>query len=169
MQIEKWGGDADNTHIEPLLITQKKAIRIISNKDKNIHTEFRLPGNPDTYWLIDTFKKEHSSPIFNELNILKIYDICNTITLNFVYDSLNKNKPLQFHEYFHYPLNNYNTVANRKGNLDTPQVRTVTYGIKSIKYTGCILWNNLPETVRNSPSKKEFTKLVKKHFINLYT
>ena len=160
-------GNADNTHLNSLLILQKKAVRIISNKDKNIHKLYKLPGNPDTYWLMDTFVKEPSSPIFNDLNILKIHDIFNIATLNFVYESIKQINPRQFHEYYHYPTNDRNTAANRKHNLDTPQMRTVTYGIKSIKYTGCILWNNLPDKIRTSPSKKSFTKLTKNHFLSM--
>ena len=83
-----WGND-DNVFLKPLPTLQKKAVRTISNKFKNIHTVFKLPGNPDTFWLVDSFVKEPSSPIFKSLNILKIYDIFNIETLKFVYDSLN--------------------------------------------------------------------------------
>jgi len=162
-------GNADNVYIDSLLKLQKKAVRTISNNNNNIHTIFKLPGNPDIIWLIDSFEKQPSSPIFNKLKILKIVDIFNIETLKFVYDSLKKCNPSQFHEYFHYPLNIHNTAANRKGNLNTPQVRTVTYGIKSIKFTGCILWNNLPDSIKDSPSKKIFSRLVKNHFIDLYS
>ena len=165
--ISVWG-NADITHLDSLRILQKKAVRIISNKHKNIHSLFTLPGDPEMYWLFDTFIKEASTPLFNNLNILKISDIFNASILNFVYDSLNNINPSQFHDYFRYPPNNYNTAANRRGDLDTPQVRTTTYGLKSIKYFGCILWNNLPISIKNSLSKKIFNKSVKRHFINSY-
>ena len=166
--VSVWG-NADVIHLDVLHILQKKAVRIIANKDKNIQTLFELPGNPNTYWLVDTFEKEHSLPLFNNLNILKISDIFNASILNFVYDSLRKTNPIQFHEFFHHPAHTRNTAANRRGNLDTPHVRTVTYGLKSIKYTGCLLWNDLPNDIRNSQSKMSFNKLVKKHYINMYT
>ena len=166
--IPIWG-NADNIHIKSLLTLQKNAVRIISNKLTNIYTTFKLPGNPDTLWLVDSFVKEPSLPIFKNLNILKIYDIFKAETLKFVFDSVNKLNPTQFHDYFHFPLNIHNTAANRKGNLDTPLVRTVTYGIKSIKYNGCTLWNDLPVIIRNTPSKKVLNKQLKEHFINTYT
>ena len=165
--VSVWG-NADNTHLNSLHILQKKAVRIISNKNRNIYSLFTLPGQPETYWLVDSFIKEPSSPLFNNLNILKIFDIFNAAILNFVFDSLKKINPSQFHDYFHYPANNYNTAANRRGDLDTPQVRTTTYSLKSIKYIGCILWNNLPICIKDSLSKKIFNKSVKKHFINSY-
>jgi len=166
--VSVWG-NADNTHLDSLLVLQKKAVRIIVNKDHYIQSIFELPGDPVTYWIVDSFEKEHSSPIFNELNILKMHDIFNASILNFVYDSIKKLNPHQFHDYFHYPANTYNTAANRRGNLNTPVVRTVTYGLKSIKYTGCMLWNELPDAIRNSLSKKVFNKAVKKHLISKYT
>ena len=165
--IPIWG-NADDTYLKSLLTLQKKAVRTISNKFKNIHTTFKLPGPPDTFWLVDTFVKEPSLPIFKNLNILKIYDIFNIETLKFVYDSLKKSNPSQFHEYFHSLINVQNTAANRNGNLQRPQARTQTYGIKSIKYTGCMLWNVLPDDIRNSLSKKTLNKSLKKHFINTY-
>ena len=166
--IPIWG-NADNIHLKSVITLQKKAVRTISNKFNNIYTIFKLPGNPDIFWFVDSFVKEPSSPIFKNLNFLKIQDIFSTETLKFVYDSLNKCNPSQFHEYFHFPLDIHNTAANRHSDLDTPHVRTVTYGIKSIKYTGCILWNNLPDVIKNSLTKRGFSKSVKKHFINSYS
>ena len=96
--IPIWG-NADDTHIKPLYILQKKAVRLILNKDKSIHTLFQLPGDPVTHWYMDTFVKVPSDPIFKELGILKINDIYKITTLTFVYESLNKVNPEQFHIY----------------------------------------------------------------------
>ena len=71
----------------------------------NIHTSFKLPGDPDTYWSIDTFIKVSSEPLFKKLKILKVKDIYKMNTLNFVYDSLTKSNPDQFHSYYKYPVN----------------------------------------------------------------
>ena len=165
--IPIWG-NADDIHINPLLILQKKAVRLIMNKQRNIHTIYKLPGEPITYWYVDTFLKVPSGPLFIELEILYIQDIFKMITLNFVYDSLHKLNPEQFHVYYRHSANIHNTAASRDNNLDTPMVRTVTYGLKSIKYTGCILWNDLPMAVRNATCKKSFTRSVKKHLISTY-
>ena len=40
--IPIWG-NADNININPLLILQKKAVRLILNKHRNIQTIFELP------------------------------------------------------------------------------------------------------------------------------
>ena len=81
--IPIWG-NADNVHLKSIFITQKKAVRIISNK---------------LGFLDDTFVREHSAPLFKELKLMNIYDIFKVEALKFVYDSLNKNNPSQFHSY----------------------------------------------------------------------
>ena len=88
--IPIWG-NADDVHIDPLFKLQKKAVRLIANKERNIHTIFKLPRDPElpddpvTYWYVDTFEKVPSEPIFNELKILKIHDIFKLITLKKLY------------------------------------------------------------------------------------
>ena len=58
-------------------------------------------------------------------------------------------------------------LVSELNNLDTPQVRTSTYGLRSLKYTGAILWNNIPQLIR-SKARKPFTKELKKYFIDSY-
>ena len=136
------------------------------NKDKNIHILYKLPGTPDSYWSIDTFVKVPSEPLYKKLDILKVSDVFNMNILNFVYDSLNKINPEQFHTYYNYLPNTRNTAAVRNKNLTIPVSRTVTYGLKSIKYVGSKLWNELRATIRNSESRKVFSTRVKQSIIN---
>ena len=132
---------------------KKKAVRIILNKDS---------------FIANTFAKEHSAPLFKGLKILNIYDIYKVETLKFVYDSLRKSNPPQFHSFYSYPSNQTSTAANRDFNLNTPQVRTSTYGLKSLKYTGVMLWNDLSAVIRKLPAKKSFGKAEKKLFLENY-
>ena len=157
------------------------------NKHRNIHTVFELPrytlrlsmndrnsllidipDDPVSYWYVDTFVKVASDPLFKDLKFLKIHDIYKLITLKFVYESVNELNPNQFHTYYNYPTDVYNTAANRGNYLDPPMVRTVTYGLKSLKYTGCILWNNLSINIRNVLSINIFNNMTKKNIIDHY-
>ena len=72
------------------------------------------------YWYVDTFAKVPSDPLFKKLGILKVHDIYNLTTIKFVYESLNKLNPNQFHAYYKYPSDIHNTAANRDNNLDPP-------------------------------------------------
>ena len=99
--IPIWG-NADDVHLKSIFTIQKKVVRLISNKD---------------YYFGNTFNREPSAPLFIDLKILSIYDIFNVETLKFVYDSLTKSNPTQFHNYFTYPSNSYNTAAKKKARL----------------------------------------------------
>ena len=115
-----------------------------------------------------SFVREHSAPLFKELKLLNIYDIFKVEPLKFVYDSLNKNNPSQFHSFYSYPINRINTAANRSNNLNASVIRTSNYGIKSLKYTGVVLWNDLSTNDRISASKATFSKKIKNYFIVQY-
>ena len=158
-------GNADDTHISPLYTLQKKAIRLILNKDKSIQTLFELPGEHTSYWYIDTFVKPSSTPLFKELGILKLHDIFKLSVLIFVYESLNELNPIQFHSFFKFPYITRNTAANRGSNLEVPAARTSTYGLKSIKFTGTKIWNELHQDVRIAPSKNAFKINLKKRLL----
>ena len=136
--IPVWG-NADDVHTNPILRLQKKAVRIIANKNRYIDD--------------DSFEKTHSPPIFKNLNILTVHDVFKIETLKFVHDSLNMINPDQFHKYFQYSVSPHNTTAVRNNDLNIPSVRTTTYGLKSLKYCGVQIWNNLPKKLRTKSEK----------------
>ena len=125
--VPVWG-NADDVHTRSILTIQKRAVRIIAKRH---------------YINDDTFERTHSAPLFKDLKLLKIHDIFNIETLKFVQDSLHNTNPSQFHNYYHYPPTPHNTAANRKIDLNTPSVRTTTYGLKSLKYCGVQIWNKI--------------------------
>ena len=140
-----WGNSC-STFIDPIYKLQKKVVRLITFSNYTAH----------------------SDPLFNSLHILTIIDIYKIQTLKFVYACLKKSNPSQFHEYFLYSITNLNTQSSRNHLLNTPQPRTVTYGLKSIKYDGAILWNNLPSNIRNIVSPKQFIVKTKNLMLSLY-
>ena len=110
----------------------------------------------------------HSSPLFKELDILTIYDIFKIESLKFVFDSLNSVNPTQFHNYFVYPTNPYNTTSNRNHNLNIPLARTTSYGLKSLKNIGAHIWNDIPLSIRSTNSRNQLIKNSKKMYVSLY-
>ena len=121
-----------------------------------------------SYWYVDTFTKVPSDPIFKKLEILKLQDLFKFCALKFVYESVNKLNPFQFHAYYNYPDHNYNTGAMRYMKLNLPTIRTSTYGLKSLKYTGCMLWNNSSFAEKNIKSKTVFSRILKKRITDAY-
>ena len=55
----------------------------------------------------------NSLPLFKELEILTIFDVFKVETSKFVFESLNRTNPPQFHGLFTYPSNTRNTTNNR--------------------------------------------------------
>ena len=147
-------GNTNQTLINTIHVLQKKFVRIITFN----RTVFTHDGPPI-----------HSIPLFKELKILTIFDIFKLEIIKFIYDSLNNINPNQFKNYFSYSSNNYNTLSNRLNNLKIPQVRTTTYGLKSVKYSGAIIWNNIPFSIRTTiSSRKNMIYKIKSLYISEY-
>jgi len=75
--------------------------------------------------------------------------------------SYHKNKlPEIFTSYFDANQSHYNYNTRGKNSLHIIRCNT-TYGLKSIKYEGPKLWNELPTQLKSYISTKMFTKYVK--------
>ena len=76
-----------------------------------------------------------------------------------VYKILNDQSPSYLNNLFEvidvpYDLRDSNVV-------EQPLVRTVTYGIKSLRYFGAKLWNNLPADLKSACSLADFKEILK--------
>ena len=107
--------------------------------------------------------------LFRNLDILIIYDIFKLETIKFVYDTISKVNPPQFHDFFRYSQINYNTTGRRNGYLVIPQARTTTYGLNSIKNIGAHTWNDISQLVKQAVSRNSLITNIKKHIILSYT
>ncbi len=170
-------GSAFKTHINKVTILQKKVVRLITFQDKFYGYKGPLA---------------HTSPLFKDLNILKIDDVFKLRSLQFVHDCLNEIAPTQFRSWFilakgmhnhdtrsntqtddiNCEFNNstlgLNTELTENNNIFIPLVRTTYYGLNSFKVAGAKLWNRTPyKTVRIIVSRSLFAKTLKKHlFLN---
>ena len=98
-----------------------------------------------------------SSPLFHELEILKLNDINNLQTASFVYECINGLAPQYFENFFTSLSSKYSigTRQSKKGNLFLERQNTVQYGIRSIQYAGAKLWNSIPCELRLASSIKK--------------
>ena len=55
-----------------------------------------------------------------------------------------------------------------KGNIFVARVNTTQYGVRSVKYTGAILWDTLPVFIRQSSTKNIFKKNLQNWFYESY-
>ena len=119
-----------------------------------------------------------SDPLFLKLEILKIHDIFKLKIGKFIYKCLNKNTPINFHNWFILTthIHNYNTRSKFIGSdnlintkkLFIPTSRTLHYGLKKIKVLGSKIWNQFPPSIRINTSFGLFNTELKIHLIGNY-
>ena len=56
-------------------------------------------------------------------------------------------------------VSNYNLRSIN--DLTVPRVNQTTFGLKSIHYEGAVIWNHLPNNIKNADSTETFEKLIK--------
>ena len=110
----------------------------------------------------------HTLPIFTDLKLLRIADIFKLRLLSFVYEAINKSAPDCFHDFFslNSSIHCHNTRQSTRGDLFLTKLNTLQYGLKSIRYLGAKLWNEIPATIRISSSKFLFKKRLKAYLLN---
>ena len=123
------------------------------------------------------FSFPRADPLFLNLGFLKVHDIFKLKIAKFVYNSLNKLNPTNFHSWFKLTsqMHNHNTrskfidIDNLKttNNLFIRTARTTHYGLKSLKVQGPKIWNVIPPLVRIITSPKGFIKELKTYFMNM--
>ena len=135
-------GNSPQKHLNPLIVSQKRVIRTIKNRNRYYHT------NND----------------FHTLGFLKIKEINTYFASIFVYKSLNRiSYPF---EYFRYNDNNDYNLRNIN-NLLAPLVNS-DQSQRSPSYYCCDIWNNLPLTIKEKPSVASFKFALKHHLIRMY-
>ena len=147
MQSRAVWGVANDSHINPIKILQKKIVRMITFTNK-----FPRPIGP----------LAHTSPIFHELEILTITDMFKLQTAKFVYNCVNLLAPIQFRSFFTF------TNASRNENVKIPHARTSNYGLNSIKNVEARIWNHIPINIRRNVSVKSFTRNLKQQILSSY-
>ena len=117
-----WGA-TDKTLIEPLIILQKKAIRIISR----------------------VYYNEHTDPLFTSLNLLKLPQLYDLNCLLFIYRCLYSNKLNSYRNKMirNSDLHNYNTRNNSDYRLPGNRLKKIR---QSYFYKGIELWNKINQT-----------------------
>ena len=104
----------------------------------------------------------HSSPLFKNLNMLKLTDIVKNSNLLFTHNTINKNSPAVFDNYFlfdeashpHQTINRLtSTYSIPTGSLKLPIYRTDA-GKSSIKYICSNTWNSILKVLSTANIKK---------------
>ena len=136
-------GNTYKSHLKQLLILQKKSVRIITKSN------FYSP----------------STPLFQTLNILPIYDIVTFNTLIFMFSVNSKLLPEKYCDMFVLNSNFHSYSTRQRRNFHLPKVK-LTLSQNSLSYVGIKLWNQLDELIRSSSTLSRFKKLCRSHLFN---
>ena len=137
--------DSNNCNLNSILVKQKRIIRLCTN----------------FAWLA------HTSPLFAQLNTLKICDLHKLITATFMYNYTNNNLPSNFVNYFvkNAAIHKYGT---RTAHMFRPAFFSSDLAKNTIRSQGALLWNSIPDNIKNSPLPYVFKKKYKDYLISLY-
>ena len=139
--IVTWGNACD-THLNPLLIAQKRAIRIVGNVGY----------------------RDHTHDIFVNLNMLKLKEIHFIESVKLVYGQLQSERKV-----INFASVNQHHNFNLRNALELRPPRT--HGSKHqsfVAYDGCIKWNSLLLNIRHSQTLQIFKRKVKSHLLQSY-
>ena len=168
--IHVWGS-ACSSELEKIKILQNKAVRVIS-KVQHFQIYGETPGPLPS-----------SSPLYKDLEILKLDDVFKFHVVKFVFQCLFQETPPTFYDWFkiNNEVHHHGTTSNVEiirenyfdvgtvvptKNLHTKQSSLVNYGGKSLQVTGPILWNNLPNEIKNIDRLNPFKYYCKKYLID---
>ena len=138
-------GACSGTLLNKVIVMQNKLLKILYNRP------FRTSTNE----------------LHAELKLLKVRDIYNVNILKFVYESINKNSIIQFHDYFlkHHRLHDHDT---RNENNLYHRIMNTKYGESTLSFKGTELWNLLDNSIQKSKSIGIFKKCIKEKCLNCY-
>ena len=128
-------GSAFDTHRNPLIIQHKRTIRTLS----------------------DASYRDHTSPLFKELGLLKFTDIFKFHLLVHMHKALSNGEFAPVHN-----------LSTRNRDLAVPVFHYLTNTQRAVSSIGPRTWNELPLNLRNIERLNPFKKALKKYLINQY-
>ena len=139
-----WGNNYDNP-LSQLIRLQNKAVRIMN----------------------DVPLRDHITPHYVHLGLLKFRDIVKIYNCLFLYDYVSDNKPCNFPLFLVSEQHSYFTRSASAQQLHIPNSR-----INIRKFCPAVIgkyyWNDLPLSIRNKSSKILFKKALKKYYLAQY-
>lgn len=142
---------------QKLQVSQNKLVRFVLNLHPRSH-----------------LGKEH----FVKINWLPVADRVNQITVCHVFKIYLNTAPAYMSEHFTPVSDIHNYPTRFRVKLNTNLDRSILtdskrytvpvvkgFGIKSFAYSGCTLWNSLPQYIRDSRTPYSFKSRVKEHFL----
>ena len=101
--------------------------------------------------------RETSKPLFKLLKVMNIYEINLYLNENFMYLHYYGKRPETFNDYFVINDSTHSHNTKSTSNIYIDFKRTI-YGKFSLQYRGAIIWNSLPNDLKELKSSNAFKK-----------
>ena len=139
-------GNCGSTKTNPLLLLQKRALRLITNSHYLAPTE----------------------PLFYQLKTLKVGDINTLQTAIFMHKYTFNQLPSVFHDFFtpNSKIHSYPTRQSSNYHLENPRILLAQ---KSLKHHGPDVWNSLPDNLKQCQNLSSFKKHFKEILLSQYS
>ena len=137
-----WGRACQKT-IEPIFKIQKKMLRVITS------SPYRAP----------------SLPLFVANKLLPLQDINSYMIGIFMFNVMNSDNDSIFSSYFTLNSSIHSHLTRSANDLHVPRAKTCVR-ISSIKVLGAQIWNDIPNSIRDSTTVATFKRNFKKHLID---
>ncbi len=137
-------GSTHQSHLNKIITSQKRAVRILSGADRSAHT----------------------NELFHNLKILKFKDVYNLYLSNYMFKQIhtpciNNLVPLISNRQIH-------TYSTRQAdNLHKTYARTQKVK-NSFMFRGPHLWNKLPNNLKTTTDERRFQKQMKRYLLDTY-
>ena len=141
--IEAWGL---SNNINKLLVTQKRAIRLITNK----------------------YYRQHTDPIFKATSILKVIDLHRLQVCSFMYDLTNNKLPCSLRNYIALENESNYTITTRQQNRIYKTRPRATFSSKLLNHKLNDIWNKIDSHLQQCNPKAKLKLLLHKLFIESY-
>ena len=134
-------------NINTIRILQTKCIRVINHDPFNSHT----------------------NNLFEENKLLKLDDIIKFEQLKLVFLFKNGGLPKELNTLFKLNINTYNTRNASKGVPSIPMINTTSFGIRSLRYSASVTWNECIKSINDFKDIKSINQLknVMKNYISI--
>ena len=129
-----WGNTA-YMHLRPLVLQHKRTIRLMT----------------------DSGPRDHTTPLFKRLKLLKLTDLYEFHLLLYMHKSMKNNK---------YPVQH--SLDTRSRNLAAPKFHRLSGTQRAVSFSGPTLWNKIPTELRDLSSYGNFKTKLKSYYIDKY-
>jgi hypothetical protein len=139
---------------------------ILHGVSKKKLKRLQLAQNSAARVVSKTKKRDHISPVLQELHWLPVEQRIEHKLLSLTYQTVDKTAPLYLSDIVPSYVPSKNLRSASKNLLQVPgkkEVRTKTYAEKAFSYAGPLAWNAIPLRLKNSSSKSSFKASLKTH------